>query len=55
VSGWCDALTGDKKAECLRDERRRKEQAREDGPRTGGSCDALFGPEKEAWAPPRGW
>jgi hypothetical protein len=26
VGGWCDALTGEKKEQCLRDERRRKEQ-----------------------------
>lgn len=48
IGGWCDALTGEKKQECLRDERRRERQSRKDEPRTGGSCDALIGPEKEA-------
>ena len=26
IGGWCDALTGSKKEECLRDERRREEK-----------------------------
>jgi hypothetical protein len=47
IGGWCDALTGAKKEECLRDERRREQQARKEEPRTKGSCDALFGFEKE--------
>jgi hypothetical protein len=41
VGGWCDALTGAKKEECLRDERRRDEskpQAEDRG--TRGACDA---------------
>jgi hypothetical protein len=47
IGGWCDALTGAKKEECLRDERRREQQARKEEPRAGGSCDALFGAERE--------
>jgi hypothetical protein len=46
VGGWCDALTGEKKEQCLRDERRKKEQAGS-GSDLGRKCDALFGPEKE--------
>ena len=44
VGGWCDALTGEKKAQCLRDERRRQEL---EGRSTRGSCDDLMGPDKE--------
>jgi hypothetical protein len=44
IGGWCDALTGDKKAQCLRDERRRQELDRRS---TRGSCDDLMGPDKE--------
>lgn len=48
IGGWCDALTGAKKEQCLRDERRRQEQkAAEGGATTRGSCDALVGPDKE--------
>jgi hypothetical protein len=48
VGGWCDALTGEKKEQCLRDERRRQERAAKDEPRApAGSCDALIGPEKD--------
>ena len=47
VGGWCDALTGEKKEQCLRDERRKKEQAASD-PGLRGTCDALIGPEKES-------
>jgi hypothetical protein len=47
VGGWCDALTGEKKEQCLRDERRKKEQAAS-GPGLRGRCDALIGPEKES-------
>src|SRR5688572_8178365 len=47
IGGWCDALTGAKKEECLRDERRRQEEKAKEGQTTRGSCDALFGPEKE--------
>jgi hypothetical protein len=47
VGGWCDALTGEKKEQCLRDERRKKEQAAS-GPGLRGTCDALIGPEKES-------
>jgi hypothetical protein len=47
IGGWCDALTGAKKEECLRDERRRQDRAGRDEPRTRGTCDALIGPEKE--------
>ena len=38
VGGWCDALTGEKKEQCLRDERRKKE----------------LGPQKESGLPQRG-
>ena len=47
VGGWCDALTGEKKEECLRDERRRQERDAKEEPRLRGTCDALIGPEKE--------
>ena len=47
VGGWCDALTGEKKQACLRDERRRQELAGKEERRPGGSCDALIGPEKD--------
>ena len=47
IGGWCDALTGAKKEECLRDERRRQEEKPADGARTRGTCDAMVGPEKE--------
>jgi hypothetical protein len=47
IGGWCDALTGAKKEECLRDERRRQEEKAADGARTRGTCDAVVGPEKE--------
>jgi hypothetical protein len=48
IGGWCDALTGTKKDECLRDERRRQEE-RKAAPSAGtrGSCDALVGQERE--------
>ncbi len=44
VGGWCDALTGEKKAQCLRDERRRQDL---EGRSTRGPCDDLMGPDKE--------
>jgi hypothetical protein len=46
VGGWCDALTGEKKEQCLREEsgKPRDRPARGD---LGGSCDALLGPDKE--------
>ena len=47
VGGWCDALTGAKKDECLRDERRRPRDKAREGRSTQGSCDALIGPERE--------
>jgi hypothetical protein len=47
IGGWCDALTGTKKEECLRDERRRQEEKAKEGRSTGGSCDGLIGPERE--------
>jgi hypothetical protein len=47
IGGWCDALTGEKKAQCLRDERRREEEKARQGRPTRGSCDALVGPDKE--------
>lgn len=46
VGGWCDALTGAKKEQCLRDERRKQDRAAA-GRGTRGSCDELIGPEKE--------
>ena len=46
IGGWCDALTGAKKEECLRDERRRQEEKKQ-GATTRGSCDPLVGPERE--------
>jgi hypothetical protein len=30
VGGWCDALTGEKKEQCLRDERRQQEKSAKD-------------------------
>jgi len=52
IGGWCDALTGAKKEQCLRDERRREdEKAAQGGPSTGsstrGSCDSFIGPDRE--------
>ena len=47
IGGWCDALTGAKKEECLRDERRRQEEKKAQAEATRGSCDALVGPDKE--------
>lgn len=47
IGGWCDALTGEKKQECLRDERRREKEKASQGRSTSGSCDALIGPERE--------
>jgi hypothetical protein len=44
VGGWCDALTGEKKEDCLREERRRQDL---EGRNTRGSCDHLVGPDKE--------
>jgi hypothetical protein len=44
IGGWCDALTGAKKDECLRDERKRQEEKA--GSDTRGSCDTLVGPDK---------
>jgi hypothetical protein len=46
VGGWCDALTGTKKEECLRDERRKQDRTSK-GPDKRGTCDALIGPDKE--------
>ena len=48
IGGWCDALTGAKKEQCLRDERRREdEKAAQGGSSTRGSCDSFIGPDKE--------
>jgi len=50
IGGWCDALTGAKKEQCLRDERKRQQEkaaADSSTPGTRGSCDALVGPDKE--------
>jgi hypothetical protein len=46
VGGWCDALTGEKKEQCLREESRRQpdRSAKDD---LAGTCDALIGPDKE--------
>ena len=46
IGGWCDALTGAKKEQCLLDERKRQEEKAAAGSSTRGSCDALVGPEK---------
>ena len=45
IGGWCDALTGAKKDECLRDERRRQDDKK--GAGTRGDCDRLVGPDKD--------
>lgn|SRR3954462_4485888 len=47
IGGWCDALTGAKKEQCLRDERRREEEKAAAGSSVRGTCDALAGPDKE--------
>lgn len=47
IGGWCDALTGAKKEQCLRDERKRQEEKAAVGSSTRGSCDALLGQDKE--------
>jgi hypothetical protein len=52
IGGWCDALTGAKKDQCLRDERRREDKkAAQGGPSTGsstrGSCDSFIGPDRQ--------
>jgi hypothetical protein len=47
IGGWCDALTGAKKEQCLRDERKRQQEKAAAGSSTRGSCDALIGPDKE--------
>jgi hypothetical protein len=47
IGGWCDALTGAKKDECLRDERRRAQEKSGEGASSRGSCDALIGPERQ--------
>jgi hypothetical protein len=47
IGGWCDALTGAKKEQCLRDERKRQQEKAAAGSSTRDSCDALIGPDKE--------
>lgn len=42
----CDALTGENKAQCLRDAQRIPESTAR-APALRGSCDALIGPDKE--------
>jgi hypothetical protein len=42
----CDALSGAKKEQCLRDARRLPDSTAR-SPEVRGSCDALIGPEKE--------
>lgn len=54
IGGWCDALTGAKKEQCLRDERKRQEEKAAAGSSTRGSCDALTGPDKERCLRQRG-
>jgi hypothetical protein len=46
IGGWCDALTGAKKEECLRDERKRQEEKAAAGSSTSGKRDAIVGPDK---------
>ena len=46
VGGWCDALTGEKKEQCLREESRKLSERSAKG-ELFGSCDALVGPHKE--------
>jgi hypothetical protein len=46
IGGWCDALTGAKKEQCLRDERR-KEHRSAKGQAPHGKCDALTGVDRE--------
>jgi hypothetical protein len=53
VGGWCDALTGEKKEQCLREESR-KQRDRSAGGDLRGSCDALSGPDKERCLRPGG-
>jgi hypothetical protein len=54
IGGWCDALTGAKKEQCLRDERKREEEKAVAGSSTRGSCDVLVGPDKERCLRQRG-
>jgi hypothetical protein len=54
IGGWCDALTGAKKEQCLRDERKREEEKAVAGSSTRGSCDVLVGPDKERCRRQRG-
>ena len=46
VGGWCDALTGEKKEQCLREESRKLSERSAKGDLFG-TCDALVGPDKE--------
>jgi hypothetical protein len=46
VGGWCDALTGEKKEQCLREESR-KPRDRPAKDELAGTCDAVVGPGKE--------
>jgi hypothetical protein len=46
VGGWCDALTGEKKEQCLREESRKLPERSAKGD-ISGTCDALVGPDKE--------
>ena len=49
IGGWCDALTGTKKEQCLRDERKRQEEKAAAGSSSpaAGTCDALAAPDTE--------
>jgi len=46
VGGWCDALTGKKKEQCLRDESRKPPERSGKADRLG-TCDDLIGPDRE--------
>lgn len=49
VGGWCDALTGEKKEQCLRDERRTQDKtAKEEGAqRSRGPVEAVRKPRDD--------
>ena len=47
VGGWCDALTGEKKERCLREESRKLPERGATKGELLGSCDAMVGQDKE--------
>lgn len=47
VGGWCDALTGEKKEQCLREESRKQPDRAAKGSGLSGTCHALIAAEKE--------